>query len=70
MTVMKCNSCNGVYDTQTRDGVRYFHVCSQVWDANLKAWVDAPNKRDENIVSTAETSTAVIKSPGSGATKV
>jgi hypothetical protein len=27
MALMRCLSCDGVYETQQRDGLRYFHVC-------------------------------------------
>lgn len=70
MTAMKCNTCNGLYDTQTKDGLTYFHACAPVWDSGQKTWVEPPNKRDENIISTAPAVTPLIKSPGTGATKV
>lgn len=25
---VKCNTCNGVYETTTRDGSQYFHACA------------------------------------------
>lgn len=66
----ECGTCGGRYAPILPDGYRYFHACAPVWDADLKTYVERPDKRDENIqiVDDGQGGTAaVIKSEGNGA---
>lgn len=69
---LKCNTCGGTYDDVQADGVRYFHACAPMWDAGTEAYVERPNKRDENVpLAGGEKDGAVMmKSKGDGATKL
>lgn len=46
MARVKCRTCSGEYETILADGLRYFHACPPLSDAEVKAALGLPADDD------------------------
>lgn len=68
MARLRCKTCLGEYDDVQPDGMRYFHACAPVTDAQTGVTTERANKRDENVTPGIVNGQVcmVIKSAGAG----
>ncbi len=53
MSLVKCNTCGGVYSQRQADGTDYYHACADVFDETTHTFKSRPDARDENPVLVA-----------------
>ena len=52
MPLMRCNSCDGTYQSVQDDGTPYYHACAPLPPTpEHPLGRERPNKRDENLVA-------------------
>jgi hypothetical protein len=66
--IWQCNSCGGTYSDTCAGGLAYYHACPPLTGTIPGPLADQPNKRDENLASTARGTTRAIKAEGLGRT--
>ena len=76
MIKYQCKTCLGEYFDTNKDGIKYFHACSQIVDTpaeidsktgNIKTqatYKERENKRDENIALDSTGKSIGMKSEG------
>lgn len=45
----QCQTCGGVYATESPEGVPYYHACPPLHDAKTLTTAARPNARDEKV---------------------